>query len=291
MKGQFIYKIINTVNGKFYVGSTTNTSERFRVHRNRLRKGRHHSQHLQAAWNKYGEKIFVFHVIEEVPIGESLQEAEDVWLAEHVGQPYCYNKSKFSDAPWRGVPKEKHPSFGRSVSEQQKLDISNTLKAYYAEDITNHPRFGKKHTPETIAKLSENRKGKGAGEEHYRYGKTLSDEVKAKIGDAQRGKPKGPGRKVSPEGRAKIRANIEAGRSHMHWLGKKHTEESKLKMSKPVLSMPDNIVFPSCTATLEHYGLKMPTLTRALKTGKPISKGRLAGYSFSYVTSLTEPTK
>ena len=80
MKGQFIYKIINTTNGKFYVGSTTNTQERFRTHRNRLRKGRHHSKHLQAAWNKYGEKVFVFFVVEDIPQGQSLREAEDRWL-------------------------------------------------------------------------------------------------------------------------------------------------------------------------------------------------------------------
>ena len=69
----------------------------------------------------------------------------------------------------------------------------------------------------------------------------ISDETKAKIGAAQRGKPKAEGRKVSEEGLLKIRENIESGRSHMHWLGRKHTEDAKEKMSKTVFVMPDGI--------------------------------------------------
>ena len=63
---QVIYKIINRVNDKFYVGSTVNKKVRFREHRKQLRGNRHHCKHLQAAWNKYGEVKFDFVVVEEV---------------------------------------------------------------------------------------------------------------------------------------------------------------------------------------------------------------------------------
>jgi group I intron endonuclease len=277
MKGQFIYKIINTINNKFYVGSTANTVERFRTHRNRLRRGKHHTKHLQAAWDKYGEAAFVFHVIEEVPIDKSLQEAEEVWLSNHVGKSYCYNTSLHAAAPWRGVYGPAHPHFGRPVSEQQKQDISKRLKEFYAEDITNHPRFGKTHSDETKAKISAS---KLANPTRHWLGKERNGETKQKIGDAQRGVKKAP-RTLSEEGRAKIRAAAEAGH-YNNWEGRKHTAESKAKMSKTVFVMPDGILFPSLTVTLQYYGLKMPTLTRALKSGKPLSKGRLMGYSFSY---------
>jgi group I intron endonuclease len=111
MKGKFIYKITNSLNGKFYVGSTTNTRERFRTHRKRLRANKHHAHHLQAAWNKYGENSFFFHVVEVVPEDSSLREAEDKWLAEHVGNDYCYNKSRYSDTPMRGIKTEDHPNY------------------------------------------------------------------------------------------------------------------------------------------------------------------------------------
>ncbi len=51
-----------------YVGSTINPFwNRWICHRKRLRKGIHHSSHLQSAWNKYGENNFVFEIIEVTP--------------------------------------------------------------------------------------------------------------------------------------------------------------------------------------------------------------------------------
>lgn len=276
---QVIYKIINLVNDKFYVGSTTNQKVRFRQHRKLLRGDRHHCKHLQAAWNKYGEEKFVFRVVEALLDGDDLLVAENRWLSVHVGQPYCYNVGANAEAPWRGVYGADNPKFGRSVPPEQKAQISKTLKEFYAADYFNHPRVGKTHTEETKEKI---RQAKLASPQTPWLGKERSDETKAKIGAAQRGKPKTPGRKVSEEGRAKIQANIEAGRSHKHWTGRKHTEEARAKMSKAVFVMPDGLMFPSLTAVLERYQIKMPTLRRALASGKPITKGKLAGYSFKY---------
>jgi len=287
---QVIYKIINVVNNKFYVGSTTNKKVRFRQHRNLLRGNRHHCKHLQASWNKYGEDKFEFVVVEIVSEGMSLQQVEDIYLLQHVGQPMCYNSGYSSDAPWRNAPPQATPNFGKVMAQQQKEKISEALKEFYAADYFNHPRVGKKHTEETKLKIKQNRVPT-AGENHYRYGKTLSDETKAKIGAAQRGKPKVEGRKVSEEGLLKIRENIESGRSHKHWLGRKHTDEAKEKMSKTVFVMPDGILFPSLTAVLSHYGMKMPTLRRALVSGKHLTKGRLAGYSFRYGGIDSKPTE
>lgn len=276
---QVIYKIINLVNDKFYVGSTNNKNERFRTHRNKLRRGVHHCAHLQASWNKYGEEKFDFRVVQNVPDEESLQAAEDVWLTEHVGKQHCYNAGTRSGAPMRGRTGEKHPSFGIPVSEEQREQISQTLKNFYAQDYFNHPRVGKQHTEETKAKISSSKKANPVA---YWEGKERSEETKAKIGDTQRGKPKGPGRKVSEAGRAKIRANIEAGRSHMHWLGKKHTEEAKEKMRKKVMEQTSGQIFDSLTAVLTHYQMTMPTLRRALVSGKPITKGKFTGLVFVY---------
>lgn len=287
---QVIYKIINVVNNKFYVGSTTNKKVRFRQHRKLLRGNRHHCKHLQASWNKYGEDKFEFVVVEEVAQDIELWKVEDKWLQQHVGKEYCYNSGYAAVAPWRGVIGAEHPKFGIPVTPMQKEQISKTLREFYAADYFNHPRVGKKHPEETRLKIGQNRTPT-AGENHYRYGKTLSDETKAKIGATQRGKPKAEGRKVSEEGRLKIRANIEAGRSHMHWLGRKHTEEAREKMSKTVFAMPDGILFPSLTVALNYYEMKMPTLRRALISGKPLAKGRLAGYSFKYGGADSKPTE
>ena len=55
-----IYEIVNTVNGKRYIGSARDVSKRFKKHRWDLKNGTHHSQILQRAVNKYGIDTFVF---------------------------------------------------------------------------------------------------------------------------------------------------------------------------------------------------------------------------------------
>src|ERR1700757_2872980 len=58
--------------GKQYIGSAISFSNRWRLHRHHLRKGRHHSRALQRAWNKYGEMAIVFEKIALCPITDLL---------------------------------------------------------------------------------------------------------------------------------------------------------------------------------------------------------------------------
>jgi group I intron endonuclease len=263
-----IYKIRNVTNDHYYIGSTVDSRKRFWAHRKALRLGTHDCIHLQRAWNKYGEDCFKFEVVEQLDSKDALYPAEQRWLDEHFGQTYLYNVAAHADSPMR------------DASPEMRARLSAKTKAWH--QAHEHPRLGVQHNSDTLLRMSEARTGKHAGLEHYRYGKEVSPEVRAKISAAQKGVPKAPGRKVSEEGLAKIRANIEAGRSHQHWAGRKHTDETRMKMSKAVFVMPDGLMFPSLTAVLERYGLKMPTLRRALATGKPIAKGPMKGYSFKY---------
>lgn len=273
-----VYKIRNVVNQKFYVGSTTNMYERTRNHRKRLRRGRHHSPYLQAAWNKYGEECFVFEVVEEITSVEALQAAEARWLSEHYGKPHCYNMSPNTDAPWRGVAKEKHPSFGTTASPEERAAISASLKEYYAANPLNHPRVGKRHSEETRAEISAKVQAALA---EGRSGKFIpSAETRLRMSQALKGNQNAKGHVRTEEHRQKL---AEANRGNQNWLGKTHTEESKAKMSKRVLEVTTNTEFPSLTATLGHYGFKMPTLRRALLTGKPLAKGVHKGLIFRYI--------
>lgn len=58
-----IYEIVNTIDGKRYIGSAKCFRIRFRVHKGLLEKGKHHAPHLQHAWSKHGEGSFEFRVI------------------------------------------------------------------------------------------------------------------------------------------------------------------------------------------------------------------------------------
>lgn len=59
-----IYQIVNTTNGKRYIGSAARIEKRWAEHRRGLKKGVHHSRHLQSSWAKHGEGVFRFEVLE-----------------------------------------------------------------------------------------------------------------------------------------------------------------------------------------------------------------------------------
>ena len=277
MKEPVIYKIRNVVNGKFYVGSTTDTRERFRNHRKMLRGNRHHCRHLQASWNKYGEDCFKFDVQEVVEDAARLWEAEERWLAEHFGKDYCYNSGRAPEAPMRGRFGPLHPSYGKPVPQEQKAAISATLKAFYAEDPNNHPRVGKQHTEETKAKISA--KVNQAVAEGRGGAFIPSEETRQKMSEALKGNQNALGYKRTDAEREAIRQRTLG---NQNFLGKKHTEEAKQKMRKQVLEQTSGQIFDSLTAVLTHYQMTMPTLRRALVAGKPITKGKFVGLVFVY---------
>jgi group I intron endonuclease len=278
MKALIIYTIRNVVDQKFYVGSTANMRERFRNHRGKLRRGAHHCHHLQAAWAKYGEDVFKFEVVERLSEGASyadLQAAEDVWLEKHVGTKECYNHGLRSGAPWRGCRPEDHPNYGNIMPEEQKAVLSSIAKQQW---LDADPRTGTQHSPETKAKISA--KVQVALSEG-RGGKFIpSEETRRKMSEALKGNQCAKGYKRTPEEIEKIRARTKG---NQNWLGKSHSEESKLKMSKRILEVSTNTEFTSLSAALKHYTMTMPTLRRALLSGCPITKGRFAGLAFKYV--------
>jgi group I intron endonuclease len=63
MKKCGIYKITNTKNDFYYIGSSVDITSRFGNHRSSLRKNTHNNPKLQNAWNKYGEHCFNFEIV------------------------------------------------------------------------------------------------------------------------------------------------------------------------------------------------------------------------------------
>lgn len=59
-----VYKITNTVNGKIYVGSSTNLERRRFDHYFRLRSNKNNHP-IQSDFNKYGESNLIFEILEE----------------------------------------------------------------------------------------------------------------------------------------------------------------------------------------------------------------------------------
>lgn len=74
-----IYSILNTKNGKRYVGQTYDLDYRWKRHRFDLSHNYHSNKHLQSAWNKYGSEVFEYSVLEMCQI-ENLDERESWWI-------------------------------------------------------------------------------------------------------------------------------------------------------------------------------------------------------------------
>lgn len=280
MKEPVIYKIRNVVNNKFYVGSTTNTRERFRNHRRMLRGNRHHCLHLQASWNKYGEDCFKFEVVETAVSEEVLWQVEDRWLDENFGKPNCYNSGRSAAAPMRGRTGEASPNFGRTWSHGMRSQIATALKAYYAEDPNNHPRVGTQHTKEAKAKISV--KVNQAVAEGRAGAFIPSEETRQKMSEALKGNQNALGYKRSEAEREAIRQRTLG---NQNWLGKTHTEESKDKMRRPLVGVdPSGLChdYPGTKLAGDALGIAYTMLVRVIKDGGRVAKGKLAGWQFFY---------
>ena len=62
-----VYQIVNSINGKVYVGETTRGELRWRRHLLDLRGNRHDNPSLQADFNEFGEDVFGWSIIQELP--------------------------------------------------------------------------------------------------------------------------------------------------------------------------------------------------------------------------------
>lgn len=278
-----IYRITCVENGKFYIGSTMNKAQRWARHRKGLRDGNHPNKNMQASWNKYGEAAFLFEVLEEVATAALLFAVEQRYLDKVVGQENCFNWSKYAGAPMRGIYGEQHPNFGKPMTEaaKQKLREANTGD--------KHPKWGTKHSPETLAKIVEaNKTNPWKGAKHTpeslakiaaaSTGRPCSEETRAKRSLALKG------REVSTAQRLQISRTL-SGEGNF-WYGKKRPEAFKEKVRKAVLVTDHKGTqkeFPSIQALREELGLKPPTVNRALKSGLPLSRGDFMGWTFKYV--------
>ncbi len=243
MKGG-IYKIINVVNNKFYVGSAVDFKKRKRRHWWRLHRGDHANKHLQASWNKYGEQAFTFVIVEEHPEGADLLAAENVWLKEHVGKAYCYNIATDATAPSLGMSGEKNYMWGKTFS----------------------------HTTEAKLKIGKHSRGR-----HH------SQESREKIRAYLIKKPK------SAETRAKISVAMSGERNPNY--GKSRDAAFLAKVCRRIVVIKSDgtsQVYPSIKALREQLKLKPTTVNRALKSGRPITRGPCKGWVFKAVDTPSD---
>lgn len=253
-----IYQIRNTLNDKRYIGSAVDLKDRFRGHIKGLRNNRHHSKHLQYAWNKYGSDAFKFEVLLYCAKHDLLfYEQRAINVYKSFSRRYGYNifptagsslghqcydstRRKISLAN-KGKVRSEEVRHNMSVSRKGHVGW-NKGKVWTQESRQKLSKAltGRLFSEETRRKLSESNKGRGLGSHpseetrrkmsialkgHTAWNKGLPSLRKGiPVSDAQKLKQSlaMKGRKLTEERRQKlILAN----------LGRKHTEEAKRKIS------------------------------------------------------------
>ena len=226
-----IYKILNKINGKIYIGQTDKElSKRIAMHINT------NKTYVQRALNKYGVNAFDISIIDSADTREILHEKEIYWIKTlDCKVPKGYNLTDGGE----GVG-------GYSHSEETRKKISKNTR----EAMSNL-------SPEKKEKL-KSRKGK-LGQLNYNYGKKVSPEIIEKLRLSHLGIPSGnKGKKhpykarsprpdmvgennpaKRPEVREKIKANHPMKRSEVvakfvkTKTGMKYKQETKPQKKRP----------------------------------------------------------
>src|SRR6266545_437257 len=95
-----VYQIRCLITGQIYIGSAVNMLARWAEHQRSLRRGIHVNQHLQQAWNKYGEEKFEFTVVEYVKRAFLLR-IEQEWIdkSQCTDRKIGFNICLFAGSP------------------------------------------------------------------------------------------------------------------------------------------------------------------------------------------------
>lgn len=146
-----IYKIINIINGKFYIGKATHIKGRWATHRHYLRNNKHKNIYLQNAWNKYGEEAFEF-IIVEICSKENITKCEQYWIDQ---TKCCDRKIGYNINP------NAETSLGRKFRQETKDKISAANKGNKWTEKAKDKVKGRKRPKEIIAKIIEIKRKNG----------------------------------------------------------------------------------------------------------------------------------
>lgn len=222
-----VYEILNTRNGKRYVGSTVDIRRRWNKHRRDLEAGAHYNLRLQRSWCKYGSSSFEFRVLlfcarEHCVMYEQI--AMDALRPElnilpTAGSPLGVKRSAETRA------RHSIASKGRRLSDESKAKIAAA-------------HLGRKHPPEFGAAISARNTGvpRPKSDEHrkklsaalmghrFNVGIPKSQEHRDKLSKARKGvpNPKNVGNK-SRAGMKTDREIVERQRASLraYWQRKK----------------------------------------------------------------------
>lgn len=180
-----IYKITNTINGKFYIGSAVSFIKRKRCHLSALRGGSHRNEKLQRAFYKYGEEAFDFSLILKCNVDDLLFYEQLIIDALNpvkngynicpeagnwLGRKHSEETKKKMKAAWEERRKKPRPPISQEAREKIRQSKLGKKRKPFTEEakknmsiarMGNKNRLGIPHTEEAKLKMKLTRNKKG----------------------------------------------------------------------------------------------------------------------------------
>jgi len=129
-----IYTITNLVNGKIYVGKSTNLKSRIYDHKWKLKNNKHPNKYLQYSYNKYTKDNFIFEILDNYE-EEHLSSFETYWIniLNTTNRKFGYNLTSGTNSNgFRHLESTKiiigNCNKGKKYSKERCKNISNALK-------------------------------------------------------------------------------------------------------------------------------------------------------------------
>ena len=250
-----VYVIWCKITNRFYVGVTRQKNVYTRIRQHKRGKQLIDLEIQAIGW----EGNFDWWIVEKHVPSTIITEREQKWVKFFdCVFPHGYNKTcggiayitvsedtraKISKAALeRGLGGENNPMYGKTHSPEARAKISEARKVENLSEETrakmSDAQKGKTLSAETRSKISE----ANMGEKNHFYGKHHTAETKEKISKANTGKPSpNKGKPLSPETKDKLRAKAlerDMSGENNPFYGKHHTEESKEKNRQAHLGKP-----------------------------------------------------
>ena len=148
-----IYRIVNQVTNRTYIGSSVNALERLKGHRKDLVKQQHGNSYLQASWNKHGAAVFVFEPLVEVfaPV-ECIKKALLVREQEFIDAYFDHDMPLYNMRP-SAESNSNYPT-APEVIEKIRASSKERMTPEAKEKISKFHK-GKKRSPEALVALTE----------------------------------------------------------------------------------------------------------------------------------------
>jgi hypothetical protein len=269
-----VYKISNTLSGRYYIGYSTNINKRFKSHCYKLKQNIHDNIFLQRAYNLDGEDKLKYDIIHICDTMDEAKEIELKYLTDLSIRDKLYNlnfNNSGGDLLTNHPDKEK---IREKIIHSFKETLSNMTieerSQKYGKLGEKNGMYGKTHTVETRQKISEMHKGNT-----YCKGKTLSEETKKKISE---------------------NAKLKIGDKNP-FFGKHHSEETKQKIyEKNKGRLPPNIIkisidknfYISMTEASRQLNIPVPTILWRLKSKNPKFDNYKYVNEIEYITQPSE---